>query len=108
MITWMKDERVISADNFKVLDDNRITVSHLVGRGTNLTIRHLKTQDSGQYSCAVNLKEKPLKVVHKLQIQGKGIQKCLVISSTKLLYLIIGDYFEALIDRLCRLQFVTD
>ena len=66
----MKDDRVMSADNFKVIDDSRISVLHMNGKGSRLEIRQLKQSDSGQFSCIVNLKQKPLKVIHTLQIQG--------------------------------------
>merc|ERR1719410_2278428 len=35
VVTWSKDGQVISADNFKVLKDSRITVNHLPNRGHN-------------------------------------------------------------------------
>ena len=70
VITWMKDDRVMSADSFKVIDDSRISVLQLDGQGSRLEIRQLRQSDSGQYSCIVNLKQKPLKVIHTLQIQG--------------------------------------
>ena len=60
----------MSADSFKVIDDSRISVLQLDGQGSRLEIRTLKQSDSGQYSCIVNLKQKPLKVIHTLQIQG--------------------------------------
>ena len=70
-MTWSKDGQVISADNFKVLKDRRITVNHAARDGVTITISDLKVSDSGQYACALNLKQNVLKVVHTLQIEGK-------------------------------------
>ena len=70
-MTWSKDGQVISADNFKVLKDSRITVNHAPRDGVAITISDLKVSDSGQYACALNLKQNVLKVVHTLQIEGK-------------------------------------
>ena len=70
-MTWSKNGQVISADNFKVLKDSRITVNHLPHEGVTITIAELKVTDSGQYSCALNLKHNVQKVVHTLQIEGK-------------------------------------
>jgi len=69
VVTWSKNGQVISADNFKVLKDNRITVNHLPHEGVTITIAELKVTDSGQYSCALNLKHNVQKVVHTLQIE---------------------------------------
>jgi len=69
VVTWSKDGQVISADNFKVLKDNRITVNHVPHDGVSITITDLKVSDSGQYACALNLKQNVLKVVHTLQIE---------------------------------------
>ena len=71
VVTWSKDGQVISADNFKVLKDSRITVNHVPRDGVTITITDLKVSDSGQYACALNLKQNVLKVVHTLQIEGK-------------------------------------
>ena len=72
-MTWSKDGQVISADNFKVLKDSRITVNHAPLDGVTITITDLKVSDSGQYACALNLKQNVLKVVHTLQIEGKAL-----------------------------------
>jgi len=69
VVTWSKDGQVISADNFKVLKDSRITVNHLPNRGVSITIHGLKVSDSGSYDCALNLKSHVLNVVHTLQIE---------------------------------------
>lgn len=69
VVTWSKDGQVISADNFKVLKDSRITVSHLPNRGVSITIHGLKVSDSGSYDCALNLKSHVVNVVHTLQIE---------------------------------------
>ena len=71
VVTWSKDGQVISADNFKVLKDSRISVNHIPRDGVSITITDLKVSDSGQYACALNLKQNVLKVVHTLQIEGK-------------------------------------
>ena len=67
-MTWSKDGQVISADNFKVLKDNRITVNHSPHEGVAITIADLKVTDSGQYACALNMKKNVQKVVHTLHI----------------------------------------
>jgi len=69
VVTWSKDGQVISADNFKVLKDSRISVNHIPRDGVSITITDLKVSDSGQYACALNLKQNVLKVVHTLQIE---------------------------------------
>lgn len=69
VVTWSKDGQVISADNFKVLKDSRITVDHLPNKGVSITIRGLRVEDSGAYHCALNLKSHVVKVVHTLQIE---------------------------------------
>jgi len=69
VVTWSKDGQVISADNFKVLKDSRITVNHVPNRGVSITIVGLKVSDSGSYDCALNLKRHVINVVHTLQIE---------------------------------------
>lgn len=69
VVTWSKDGQVISADNFKVLKDSRITVNHRTNRGVEITITGLSVSDSGSYDCALNLKSHVVNVVHTLQIE---------------------------------------
>ena len=49
MVTWSKDGQVISADSFKVLQDERISVrGELGGQGVSLSISGLRRSDGGQ------------------------------------------------------------
>ena len=50
MVTWSKDGQVISADSFKVLQDQRISVKgEQGGQGVSLTISGLRRSDGGKF-----------------------------------------------------------
>ena len=71
VVTWSKDGQVLSADNVKVLNDNRIHLEHQPKRGVNISIDNLRGEDSGLYKCSLNFNKKALHVEHKLQVQGE-------------------------------------
>ena len=70
MVTWSKDGRVLSAENVKVLNDNRIHVEHQPKRGVNISIVNLVGEDSGVYKCSLNFNKKALHVEHRLVVEG--------------------------------------
>ena len=50
VVTWSKDGQVISADSFKVLQDQRISVrGEQGGQGVSLTIQGLRRSDGGKF-----------------------------------------------------------
>jgi len=69
VVTWSKDEQVLSADNVKVLKDERILLEHQPRRGVNISIVNLRGDDSGLYKCTLNFNKKALHVEHKLQVE---------------------------------------
>ena len=70
-MTWSKDGQVLSADNVKVLNDNRLHVEHQPKRGVNISIDNLNGEDSGLYKCSLNFNKKALHVEHRLQVEGE-------------------------------------
>ena len=71
-MTWSKDGQVLSADNVKVLNDDRIRVEHQTKRGVNISIINLAGEDSGLYKCSLNFNKKALHVEHRLQVEGNS------------------------------------
>jgi len=69
VVTWSKDDQVLSADNVKVLKDKRILLEHQLRRGVNISIVNLRGEDSGLYKCTLNFNKKALHVEHKLQVE---------------------------------------
>ncbi|XP_071742804.1 neuronal growth regulator 1 isoform X1 [Lepeophtheirus salmonis] len=68
IITWYKGDRIISAGNLKILEDPRIQINVKQGRGIQIIIQNVHTQDQGIYSCEVNFKDNPIKLSHNLEI----------------------------------------
>ena len=75
MVTWSKDDQVLSADNVKVLKDKRILLENQPRRGVNISIVNLRGEDSGLYKCTLNFNKKALHVEHKLQVEGENLNK---------------------------------
>ena len=72
MITWKSettgsDERLLTAGPIKVYAEDRLIHDT---NGTDITIRGVEEQDSGEYSCEVNLKAGPLTLTHTLDVLG--------------------------------------
>ena len=89
VVTWSKDNQVLSADNVKVLMDSRLQVHFTPLGGVNISIRqdyrsatflplteslfsNLRGSDSGYYRCTLNFNKKALHVEHKLLVQGQS------------------------------------
>ena len=72
-MTWSKDDQILSADNVKVLNDDRIILHHEEKKGVNISIINLRGDDSGVYKCSLNFNKKALHVKHKLQVEGSTI-----------------------------------
>ena len=64
---------MLSADNVKVLNDERIVLEHQPRHGVNITIVNLRGEDSGLYKCTLNFNKKALQVKHKLQVEGEKL-----------------------------------
>ena len=73
VVTWSKDDQILSADNVKVLNDDRIILHHEEKKGVNISIINLRGDDSGVYKCSLNFNKKALHVKHKLQVEGSII-----------------------------------
>ena len=71
VVSWTKDGQVISANDLKVLKDDRIKVSHRPTEGVSISISGLKVTDAGKYTCELNLKENVQRITHTLEVEGK-------------------------------------
>ena len=70
MITWYKGTRILSAGDLKILDEPRIRLKPRE-KGVNVQIRDVAMSDKGEFACEVNLKDRPLRITHRLEVLGK-------------------------------------
>ena len=72
MITWYKGERILSAGALQILDDPRLSLSpSSSGRGVAVVVRAVNMADQGRYTCEVNLKDRPIRITHTLEVLGE-------------------------------------
>ncbi len=71
MITWHKGERILSAGTLKIWDDKRVSLADS-RNGVGLVIRNVGMEDQGEYACEVNLKDKPIRISHRLAVLGES------------------------------------
>ena len=65
MITWSWNGRLVSAGAMRVYTDDRIVVRE---EGRDLLLREVSTEDRGEWSCTVQLKQEPVSLAHRLEI----------------------------------------
>jgi len=73
VITWYKNDRIISAGGLKIAPDApRVAVDlDPRGRGVDLRLSAVQPEDEGEYTCEANLKDRGINITHKLEIHGE-------------------------------------
>ena len=67
VLLWKKGSRVLTAGAMKVRRDDRIVL-----QGTNLQIKDIGREDSGEYICELETDDdEPIAIVHSVEILGK-------------------------------------
>jgi hypothetical protein len=70
VITWYKGKRILSAGSLKILAEPRFTIVQ-ESDGINVLIQKVKMEDKDNYVCEVNLKDKPIRIKHQLEVLGE-------------------------------------
>ena len=73
MITWYKGDRILSAGSLKILAEPRVKVLPAEdGSGIGVMIRRVRMDDQDDYVCEVNLKDKAIRIKHRLEVLGES------------------------------------
>ena len=79
MITWYRGDRILSAGDLKILAEPRFEIlNDPRGRGVSVFIRKVSMDDQDNYTCEVNLKDRPMRITHRLEVLGEFLTRTLI------------------------------